>query len=117
MDVLERDLRLEMLNSLLTTPHRKLEKVAEIHKLIIRIRPNILQAVYAVWYQRHGDVRDHKEVFAGNLLTSALTKRRDPRFYDAARVPSLRGFADCETLRSSARWRGPAARALLSLAI
>ncbi|XZO02722.1 MAG: hypothetical protein ACM65L_02725 [Microcoleus sp.] len=35
MNAAERDLRLEMLNSLLTTPHRQLEKVAEIHKLII----------------------------------------------------------------------------------
>lgn len=35
----ERDLRLEMLNSLLTTPHRKLEQVAEIHKLIVELDP------------------------------------------------------------------------------
>ncbi len=33
MNTTERDLPLEMLNSLLTTPHRKLEDVAETHKL------------------------------------------------------------------------------------
>ena len=33
MNTAERDLRLELLNSLLTTPHRELEKVAEFHKL------------------------------------------------------------------------------------
>ncbi|MBD0342326.1 MAG: hypothetical protein ICV61_16045, partial [Microcoleus sp. Co-bin12] len=79
MNVAERDLRLEMLNSLLTTPHRQLEKVAEIHKLIIELDP-IFYGHLAVWYQRHGDVRDHKEVFAGNLLTSALTEHRDAAF-------------------------------------
>ena len=79
MNVPERDLRLEMLNSLLTTPHRQLEKVAEIHKVIIELDP-IFYGHLAVWYQRHGDVRDHKEVFAGNLLTSALTEHRDAGF-------------------------------------
>lgn len=39
MNTAERDLRLEMLNSLLTTPHRKLEQVAEIHKLIVELDP------------------------------------------------------------------------------
>jgi hypothetical protein len=33
----ERDLRLEMLNSLLTTPHRELGKVAELHKLMVEL--------------------------------------------------------------------------------
>ena len=79
MNAAERDLRLEMLNSLLTTPHRQLEKVAEIHKLIIELDP-IFYGHLAVWYQRHGNVRDHKEVFAGNLLTSALTEHRDAGF-------------------------------------
>ena len=79
MNLLERDLRLEMLNSLLTTPHRQLEKVAEIHKLIVELDP-IFYGHLAVWYQHQGDVRDHKEVFVGNLLTSALTEHRDAGF-------------------------------------
>ncbi|MEB3337903.1 MAG: hypothetical protein VKJ46_10595, partial [Leptolyngbyaceae bacterium] len=48
----------------------------------------------AVWYQRQGDVRDHKEVFLGHLLTSKLTEHRDAGFmllqefppYQVARV-------------------------------
>ena len=75
----ERDLRLEMLNSLLTTPHRQLEKVAEIHQLIVELDP-IFYGHLAVWYQNNGDVRDHKEVFLGNLLTSNLTEHRDAGF-------------------------------------
>jgi hypothetical protein len=93
MNNTERDLRLEMLNSLLTTPHRKLEQVAEIHKLITELDP-IFYGHLAVWYQRNGDVRDHKEVFVGHLLTSDLPEHRDAGFmmlqefppYQVARV-------------------------------
>lgn len=79
MNTAERDLRLEMLNSLLTTPHRQLEKVAEIHKLIVELDP-IFYGHLAVWYQHNGDVRDHKEVFVSHLLASPLTEHRDAGF-------------------------------------
>jgi hypothetical protein len=93
MNNTERDLRLEMLNSLLTTPHGKLEQVAEIHQLIVELDP-IFYGHLAVWYQRNGDVRDHKEVFVAHLLTSNLTEHRDAGFvmlqefppYQVARV-------------------------------
>ena len=89
----ERDLRLEMLNSLLTTPHRQLEQVAETHDLIIELDP-IFYGHLAVWYQHNGDVRDHKEVFMANLLTSNLSEHRDAGFvlvqefppYELARI-------------------------------
>ncbi|NES82124.1 MAG: hypothetical protein F6K10_12375 [Moorea sp. SIO2B7] len=79
MNTTERDLRLDMLNSLLTTPHRQLEQVSELHKTIVEIDP-IFYGHLAVWYQHNGDVRDHKEVFVGNLLTSKLTEHRDAGF-------------------------------------
>jgi hypothetical protein len=93
MNTAERDLRLEMLNSLLTTPHRKLEQVAEIHKLIVELDP-IFYGHLAVWYDQNGEVRDHKEVFVGHLLTSDLTSHREAGFamlqflppYQVARV-------------------------------
>ncbi|MBE9116338.1 VWA domain-containing protein [Lusitaniella coriacea LEGE 07157] len=89
----ERDLRLEMLNSLLTTPHRKLEQVTEIHNTIVDRDP-LFYGHLAVWYQEHGDVRDHKEVFVGNLLASPLTEHRDAGYmmlqtfppYEVARI-------------------------------
>lgn len=89
----EQDLRLELLNSLLTTPHRKLEEFAELHKLMLELDP-IFYGHLAVWYNKNGDVRDHKEVFLGNLLTSELTEHRDAGFmllqnfppYQVARV-------------------------------
>ena len=58
----EKDLRLEMLNSLLTTPHRDLGKVAEVHADMLELDP-LFYGHLAVWYHANGDVRDHKEVF------------------------------------------------------
>jgi hypothetical protein len=93
MRTFERDLRLEILNSLLTTPHRQLEKVAELHKEMSELDP-IFYGHLAVWYQQNGDVRDHKEVFISNLLTSDLVEHRGAGFvllqqfppYEVARV-------------------------------
>lgn len=109
MNNTERDLRLEMLNSLLTTPHRKLEQVAEIHQLIVELDP-IFYGHLAVWYQRNGDVRDHKEVFVAHLLTSNLTEHRDAGFvmlqefppYQVARVVDFMK-QHCNKLPRSAR--------------
>jgi len=89
----ERDLRLEMLNSLLTTPHRELAQTAVLHADMLELDP-LFYGHLAVWYQRAGDVRDHKEIFIGNLLTSALPAHRDAGFmllqalppYQVARV-------------------------------
>ena len=82
----ERDLRLEMLNSLLTTPHRKLEEVADTHKLMVEVDP-IFYGHLAVWYQNNGAVRDHQEVFLGHLLTSELTEHRDAGFMMLRKFP------------------------------
>jgi len=93
MEAQERDLRLDLLNSLLTTPHRKLEKVAELHRELIA-RDSTFYGHLAVWYQHTGDVRDHKEVFVGNLLASDRDDHREAGFvllqefppYEVARV-------------------------------
>lgn len=76
MQTAEHDLRLDMLNSLLTTPHRQLELVGKLHEQMVQRDP-IFYGHLAVWYHHTGDVRDHKEVFVGNLLTSSITAHRD----------------------------------------
>jgi hypothetical protein len=109
MNKTERDLRLEMLNSLLTTPHRKLEKVAEIHQLIVELDP-IFYGHLAVWYQHNGDVRDHKEVFVAHLLTSNVPEHRSAGFvmlqefppYQVARIVDFMK-QHCHKLPRSAR--------------
>lgn len=82
----EQNWRLEILNSLLMTPHRKLEEVATLHDIILEDDP-IFYAHLAVWYQKHGDVRDHKEVFIANLLTSSLPEYRDAGFALLQKLP------------------------------
>lgn len=86
MNVFERDLRLEMLNSLLTTPHRQLELVAQVHRDMVGLDP-LFYGHLAVWYQRHGDVRDHKEVFVANLLASGEEVHRDAGFMLLQELP------------------------------
>jgi hypothetical protein len=89
----ERDLRLDMLNSLLTTPHRQLEQVAALHATLIAQDP-LFYAHLAAWYFQNGDVRDHKEVFVGTLLTAVEPILREVGFmllqrlapYQVARV-------------------------------
>lgn len=82
----ERDLRLDMLNSLLTTPHREVEKVAELHSDMLELDP-LFYGHLAVWYQDNGDVRDHKEVFIANLMTSDVPEFRDAGFVLLQELP------------------------------
>jgi hypothetical protein len=79
MRTAETDLRLEILNSLLTCPHRKLDEVAGVHKDMLELDP-LFYGHLAVWYQSHGQVRDHKEVFVANLLASDLAEHREAGF-------------------------------------
>jgi hypothetical protein len=66
----EHDLRLDILNALLTTPHRQLGQVWPVHQDMARKDPRFYVRL-AAWYNDHGDVRDHKEMFVVNLVLSA----------------------------------------------
>ncbi len=72
----EQDLRLAMLNTLLTTPHRELEKVWPVHCELIQRDPRFYVKLGA-WYADHGDVRDHKEMFVISLALSDFEGHRD----------------------------------------
>src|SRR5947207_15211127 len=72
----EQDLRLALLNTLLTTPHRKLEQIHPVHAEMMRSDPRFYVRL-AAWYGDHGDVRDHKEVFIITLLLSDFPGHRD----------------------------------------
>lgn len=72
----ETDLRLSILNTLLTTPHRKLADIWPIHQDMTRQDPRFYVRL-AAWYNDHGDVRDHKEMFVVNLALSAFPGHRD----------------------------------------
>jgi len=89
----ERDARLALLNTLLTTPHRELVAVQPLHNEILTTDPRFYVRL-AAWYADSGEVRDHKEMFVINLCVSphdghrevglALLRRLPP--YEVARV-------------------------------
>ena len=76
MNKVEQDNRLNILNNLLTTPHRKLDKVYPIHADMIKQDP-LFYGHLAAWYNDTGDIRDHKECFVINLCLSDFEGHRD----------------------------------------
>ncbi|MCI0458806.1 MAG: hypothetical protein L0Z62_17745 [Gemmataceae bacterium] len=76
MPTTEQDLRLHMLNTLLTTPHRKLDLVWPIHADLVAKDPRFYVRL-AAWYSDHGEVRDHKEMFSITLALSDFPGHRD----------------------------------------
>ena len=73
---IEQDIRLEILNTLLTTPHRDLAKAWPVHQQMLHQDPRFYVRL-AAWYNDHGDVRDHKELFVVNLSLSEDAADRD----------------------------------------
>ena len=71
---MEQDQRLSLLNSLLTTPHRELTKLQSVHSNIITNDP-ILYKHLACWYEKNGEVKDHKELFVANLCLNNVKNR------------------------------------------
>src|SRR5919112_4017433 len=72
----EQDLRLRLLNTLLTTPHRKLAEIWPVHEDMVRQDPRFYVRL-AAWYFDRGDVRDHKEMFVVTLVLSDFEGHRD----------------------------------------
>src|SRR5215467_2816944 len=88
----EEDLRLALLNSLLTTPHRQLAQIWPIHQDIVTKDPRFYVCLGA-WYADHGDVRDHKEMFIITLILSDFEGHRD------VGLAMLRGLPPYEVVR------------------
>ena len=76
MSTREQDIRVEILNTLLTTPHRDLDKIWPVHEELIAKDPRFYVRL-AAWYADNGDVRDHKEMFIVNLVLSDFAGHRD----------------------------------------
>jgi len=72
----EQDLRLRLLNTLLTTPHRKLDETWPVHRDMVAGDPRFYVRL-AAWYNDQGDVRDHKEMFVITLVLSDFPGHRD----------------------------------------
>ena len=72
----EQDVRLNILNTLLTCPHRQLNELYPVHAEMARQDP-LFYVHLAAWYNDTGDVRDHKEMFITNLCLSDFEGHRD----------------------------------------
>jgi hypothetical protein len=88
----EQDLRLALLNSLLTTPHRQLAQIWPVHQDMVAKDPRFYVRLGA-WYADHGDVRDHKEMFIITLILSEFEGHRD------VGLAMLRGLPPYEVTR------------------
>jgi hypothetical protein len=82
----EQDLRLEILNTLLTTPHRELATIWPVHRDLVELDPRFYVRL-AAWYHDHGDVRDHKEMFIVALVLSGFEGHRDVGLALLRRLP------------------------------
>jgi hypothetical protein len=72
----ETDVRVQILNSFLTTPHRKLEELAPLHTSALERDP-LFYGHLAPWYFEKGEVRDHKLLFVAHLATSDYEEFRE----------------------------------------
>ncbi|MGE5333353.1 MAG: hypothetical protein ACM3N4_01510 [Nitrososphaerota archaeon] len=82
----ERDLRLDLLNTLLTTPHRNLTALYPLHQEILKQDPRFYVRL-AAWYADHGEVRDHQEMFVICLCLSQAQGHRDVGLALLRRLP------------------------------
>jgi len=106
----ERDVRTQILNSFLTTPHRKLEELASLHSSALERDP-LFYGHLAPWYFEKGEVRDHKVLFVAHLATSEY-----PEFREAAWVllQQLAPFEVARVLDHAKRVIGRTPRSLKS---
>ncbi|MGL4555624.1 MAG: hypothetical protein ACRC33_31020, partial [Gemmataceae bacterium] len=72
----EEDVRLAMLNTLTTTPHRDLMPLWPVHQGLCAQDPRFYVRL-AAWYHAKGEVRDHKEMFVIALCLSPFDGHRD----------------------------------------
>lgn len=73
----EEDIRLKMLNSFMSCPHRDTDKVKEIHE-DLRDKDPLFYAHLACWYRKNqAGLRDHNEVFSAMLITDPYLENRE----------------------------------------
>ena len=82
----EQDLRLSLLNTLLTTPHRDMAALYPLHLTMMDGDPRFY-ARLAAWYADKGDVRDHREMFVVNLCLSGFEGHREVGLALLRRLP------------------------------
>ncbi|MEO6888630.1 MAG: vWA domain-containing protein [Ktedonobacteraceae bacterium] len=106
----ERDIRVQIFNSFLTTPHRKIEELAPLHTSALERDP-LFYGHLAIWYFEKGEIRDHKTLFVAHMATCEY-----PEFRQAAWVllQKLAPYEVARVLNHAKRVVGKAPRSLKS---
>ncbi len=63
----EADIRVDILNTLLTCPHRDVAGLIKIHQDMAKLDP-LFYAHLGIWAQANTEVRDHKELFCASMF-------------------------------------------------
>ncbi len=82
----ELDVRIQILNSFLFTPHGKLAEQAPLHRAAIERDP-LFYGHLAAWYAGRGEVRDHRVLFVAHLLTSEFAEHREAGWVLLQKLP------------------------------
>ncbi|QBD82681.1 hypothetical protein EPA93_44625 [Ktedonosporobacter rubrisoli] len=106
----EQDVRVQILNSFLTTPHRKLEELAPLHTSALERDP-LFYGHLALWYFDKGEVRDHKTLFVAHLATCNFSEFREVGW---VLLQKLAPFEVSRVLNHSKRVLGKVPRSLKS---
>ena len=106
----EQDVRVQILKSFLTTPHRKLEELALLHTSALESDP-LFYGHLAPWYFEKGEVRDHKILFVAHLATSDFSEFREAAW---ALLQQLAPYEVARVLDHAKRVVGKAPRSLKS---
>lgn len=106
----ELDIRVQILNSFLITPHRKLAELAPLHTSALERDP-LFYGHLAPWYFEKGEVRDHRTLFVAHLATSAYPEFRGMAW---ALLQQLAPFEVTRVLDHAKRVVGKAPRSLKS---
>ena len=72
----EQDIRVQMLNSFMSCPHRDTDAIKRIHEDLQKRDP-VFYSHLAAWYDKNGELRDHKEVFAAMLIVDPYLENRE----------------------------------------
>lgn len=72
----EVDKRIEMVQTILDTPHGELDRLFELHKQFVEVDP-LFYSKFAIYYGKTGSIRDHKKIFASHVLTGSMIEVRE----------------------------------------
>jgi len=70
------DVRVKLLNSFMSCPHRDTDRVKAVHEEV-RTQDPVFYGHLACWYDRTGDLRDHKEVATAMCVSSPFLDNRE----------------------------------------